>query len=81
MAASSLAQHVGVQVLDHMNFEETVEVIRLNLEREGRTGLLGSFDEMRPRLQPLHRMTGGNPRLTMMLYELIAHEAVTDAQD
>ena len=26
-------------------------------------------------------MTGGNPRLTMMLYELIAHESVTGVQD
>ena len=26
-------------------------------------------------------MTGGNPRLTMMLYELIAHESVTSVQD
>ena len=35
---------------------------------------------MRPRLQALYRMTGGNPRLTMMLYELIAHESVTSVQ-
>ena len=26
-------------------------------------------------------MTGGNPRLTMMLYELIAHESITSVQD
>ncbi len=36
---------------------------------------------MRPRLQSLYRMTGGNPRLTMMLYELIAHESVANVQD
>ena len=36
---------------------------------------------MRPRQQALYRMTGGNPRLTMMLYELIAHESVTSVQD
>ena len=36
---------------------------------------------MRPRLQALYRMTAGNPRLTMMLYELIAHESVTGVQD
>ena len=36
---------------------------------------------MRPRLQALYQMTGGNPRLTMMLYELIAHESITSVQD
>ena len=70
-----------IQILEALSFEETVDVIRLNLEWEGRTDVLGSLQEMRPRLQALYRMTGGNPRLTMMLYELIAHEAVTGVQD
>ena len=39
------------------------------------------MEGMRPRLEALHRMTGGNPRLTMMLYELIAHESVAGVQE
>ena len=70
-----------VQILDNLSFEDTVEVIRLNLEWEERTDILETLDDMRPRLQALYRMTGGNPRLTMMLYELIAHESVTNVQD
>ena len=70
-----------VQILENLNFEETVEVIRLNLEWEERKDVLETLDEMRPRLQALYRMTGGNPRLTMMLYELIAHESITNVQD
>ena len=70
-----------VQILENLSFEETVEVIRLNLEWEKRTDILETLDDMRPRLQALYRMTGGNPRLTMMLYELIAHESVTSVQD
>ena len=69
------------QILDYLRFEETVEVIRLNLEWEERTDILETLDEMRPRLQALYQMTGGNPRLTMMLYELIAHESVISVQD
>ena len=69
------------QILDNLSFEETVEVIRLNLEWEGREDILETLDEMRPRLQALYRMTGGNPRLTVMLYELIAHESVISVQD
>ena len=70
-----------VQILENLTFEETVEVIRLNLEWEERTDILETLEDMRPRLEALYRMTGGNPRLTMMLYELIAHESVTSVQD
>ena len=70
-----------IQILENLSFEETVEVIRLNLEWENRTDILETLNDMRPRLQALYRMTGGNPRLTMMLYELIAHESITSVQD
>ena len=70
-----------VQILENLSFEETVEVIRLNLEWEKHTDILETLEDMHPRLQALYRMTGGNPRLTMMLYELIAHESVTSVQD
>ena len=69
-----------IQILESLSFEETVEVIRLNLEWEERKDVLRVFDDIRPRLQALYQMTGGNPRLTMMLYELIAHESITSVQ-
>ena len=69
------------QILESLSFEETVDVIRLNLEWEDRTDILETLEDMRPRLQALYRMTGGNPRLTMMLYELIAHESITGVQE
>ena len=70
-----------IQILENLSFAETIEVIRLNLDWDGRTDLLRTVEDMRPRLQALYHMTGGNPRLTMMLYELIAHESVTGLQD
>ena len=70
-----------IQILESLSFEETVEVIRRNLEWEEKKDILDTLEDMRPRLQALYRMTGGNPRLTMMLYELIAHESVTGVQD
>ena len=70
-----------IQILESLSFEETVEVIRRNLEWEDRTDVLATLEDMRPRLQALYRMTGGNPRLTMMLYEMIAHESVTSVQN
>ena len=70
-----------IQILDSLSFEETVEVIRRNLEWEERAEILATLEDMRPRLEALYQMTGGNPRLTMMLYELIAHESVTNVQE
>ena len=70
-----------IQILENLSFWGTVELIRRNLEWEKRDDILATFEEMRSRLQALYQMTGGNPRLTMMLYELIAHESVTKVQD
>ena len=70
-----------IQMLESLSFEDTVEVVRRNLEWEERADMLASLEDMRPRLEALYRMTGGNPRLTMMLYELIAHESVTGVQE
>ena len=70
-----------IQILESLSFEESVEVIRRNLDWEERTDILATQEDMRPRLQALYRMTGGNPRLTMMLYEMIAHESVTSVQN
>jgi tetratricopeptide (TPR) repeat protein len=66
-----------VQILDQLTEEETLELIRKNLEWES-SSILARFSEMRPKILALYRMTGGSPRLTMMLYELIAHEAVSE---
>ena len=70
-----------IQILESLSFEDTVEVIRLNLEWEECEDVLKELDDIRPRLQALYQMTGGNPRLTMMLYELIAHESITSVQE
>ena len=70
-----------IQILENLTFEDTVEVIRRNLEWEKREDVLKTLDDMRPRLESLYQMTGGNPRLTMMLYELIARESVISVQD
>jgi tetratricopeptide (TPR) repeat protein len=69
-----------VQILDQLSEEQTIELIRRNLEWERREDLLADFANLRPRLLALYRMTGGSPRLTLMLYELIAHEAVSEVK-
>jgi len=39
---------------------------------------LQQFDTLKPRLLAMHTLTGGNPRLIMMLYELIAQDNLND---
>jgi len=69
-----------VQILEDLSAAETVDLIRRNLEWEQRNDLLQNFDALRPKLLALYKMTGGNPRLTVMLYELIAHDAITEVR-
>jgi tetratricopeptide (TPR) repeat protein len=70
-----------VQHLDHLSEDESIDLIRKNLEWEKREDLLADFAGMRPRLLALYRMTGGNPRLTVMLSELISRDSVTRVRD
>jgi tetratricopeptide (TPR) repeat protein len=66
--------------LENLSEEETADLIRKNLEWEGRDDILENFDEFIPKIQALHTMTGGNPRLNVLLYELIAHDNLLDVQ-
>ncbi len=61
--------------------DESVSLIRKRLEGGNHTQLIERFEELRPKIVALHRMAGGNPRLTNLLFELIAHEGVTEAGD
>ena len=70
-----------VQHLDRLSEEESIDLIRRHLDWEKREDLLATVDEMRPRLLALYRMTGGNPRLSVMLSELISRDAVTEVRD
>lgn len=69
------------QILDLLSAEDTVTLIRRNLEWDHRQDLLARFDELRPRLLAIHTMTGGSPRLTVMLYELLSTESITAVRD
>lgn len=69
-----------IQVLEDLSEDEMLKLIRNNLEWEKRDDLLSRFDTLIPKIRSLHIMTGGNPRLTIMLYELIAHDNLLDVK-
>ena len=69
-----------VQILEDLSATETIDLIRRNLEWEQRDDLLQDFDALRPKLFALHKMMGGNPRLIVMLYKLIARNTITETR-
>lgn len=70
-----------VQHLDHLTEEESTSLVRRSLEWAKRDDLLAKWDELYPKLIALYRMTGGNPRLTVMLSDLISKDSVVEVRD
>jgi hypothetical protein len=56
--------------LDELDFEGMVALLRQRADWEGNHALLDRLDALRPRLKALFHLTGGNPRLVLMLYQL-----------
>jgi tetratricopeptide (TPR) repeat protein len=77
---SPLYEFFDIQVLEDLSEDQTVEMIRSNLSWEGRSDLVENFESFIPKIQAIHIMTGGNPRLIMFLYELIAHDNLLDVK-
>ncbi|MGD0652799.1 MAG: tetratricopeptide repeat protein [Thermoguttaceae bacterium] len=69
-----------IQVLDNLTEQQTVDAIRANLQYDKRNDLIERFEELSPKIKALHAMTGGNPRLVMMHYALIADEEVSEVK-
>ncbi len=67
-----------IHILDMLNQDQTIELIRRNLAWEKQDHLLKSFEYLLPRLHALYEMSGGNPRLSLILYELVAKESKWD---
>jgi tetratricopeptide (TPR) repeat protein len=70
----------SISPLENLTEDETAELIRKNLEWEGRNDILQNYDDFLPKIHALHTMTGGNPRLNVLLYELIAHDNLLDVK-
>ncbi len=69
-----------IQTLENLTQQQTVDVIRANLQYDQRRELLERFDELSPKIKALHEMTGGSPRLVIMHYALIADENVLEVR-
>lgn len=63
-----------IHILEVLDERQTIDLIRKNLEWDKHQEILKHFDDLIPRLKALFEMSGGNPRLSLILYELIAKE-------
>ncbi len=69
-----------IQVIRDLTEEETIELIRLNLEYDQFEDQIHIFEQLKPKITALHIMTGGNPRLILMLYGLITKDNILDVK-
>jgi len=77
---SPLYDFFDVQVLEELSENQTIEMIRQNLAWEKKYDILEKYDAQVPKIRAIYVMTGGNPRLIMMLYELLANDNILDVK-
>jgi DNA-binding MarR family transcriptional regulator len=60
-----------VEVLEDLSFDESLELLINYAQAEKRTDLVHEFKTKTNRIEAIYTLTGGNPRLLIMLYILI----------
>jgi DNA-binding MarR family transcriptional regulator len=67
-----------VKLLAELTQEEQELMLRKKAALEGNTGFEAYLEKYRSRIQALYHFTGGNPRLAVMLYDVVANHNITD---
>lgn len=77
-----LFEFFHVKLLLELSPEQQQEMLHKIALLEENTDFIENYlERLKPQLQALYHFTGGNPRLTIMLYDLIANQNITDAKD
>ncbi|MBM3457668.1 MAG: hypothetical protein FJX77_03940, partial [Armatimonadetes bacterium] len=64
--------HFQTHFLNRLSLVEMQEVLRRLAQQTGRPEILSRLEAEHPRLQALYDLTGGNPRTTVLLFQLFA---------
>jgi tetratricopeptide (TPR) repeat protein len=67
--------------LNELTPEEAEEMLRLRAEFENAQEFLEQFDQCRPKIRTAVHLTGGNPRLILMLYQVMCESGVAEAAE
>jgi hypothetical protein len=62
--------HFKIHYLDKLSLEEMRNVLLRLADRSGNTEMRARLDSELPRLKALHTLTGGNPRTTVILFQI-----------
>ncbi len=62
---------------DRLSAEEVFELLTLRARFDGNERFLKEFPEQQPKVRAIVHLSGGNPRLVLMLYELLSQQQVT----
>ncbi len=65
--------------LDRLTDEQMCELLTRRAEYDGNTEFIERLGEHRPKLRALSRLTGGNPRFLLMVYEILSEGRLTSA--
>ncbi len=60
---------------------EVEEMLRLRAEFEDKQDFLEEFDQCQPKIRAAAHLTGGNPRLILMLYQVMCESGIVEAAD
>ncbi|MBM4050917.1 MAG: ATP-binding protein, partial [Planctomycetes bacterium] len=67
--------------LAEFSSDQMAELLRKRAVRDQNRTILDQFGELQPRLRAVHHLTGGNPRLALMLYQLCTHTELPEVRD
>ncbi len=70
-----------VRFLAELSQEDQLKMFEKLADYEDNKDFQAYLQKYRSRLLALYHFTGGNPRLTVMLYDLVSYQAITDVQD
>ena len=73
-----LFEFFRVEVLRELSPEDVADLLQRRARLDGNEEFLEYLRKYRSRLRALYHFSGGSPRLTLMLYDLLAHQAITD---
>ena len=76
-----LFEFFQVELLPELTPQEQIQMLNKLAEHEDNHEFKRYLKKYHSRLRSLYHFTGGNPRLTIMLYDLISYQAISDVQD
>jgi DNA-binding MarR family transcriptional regulator len=75
-----LFEFFDVKLLAELTPEQQEQMLQKLAALEGNVAFENDLAKYRSQLRALYHFTGGNPRLTIMLYDLVANQSITDVK-